>query len=159
MDNVFDHRANTQMAEVLSIQDDGQVQTATVRTSAGAIYSGVEVVQNFGVATRAPVDGAVAMILAAGGDPANMRAILANPSYRFGKQQPGESTLYAPDGTRVSVRVGGVVDIIGAYLLNVHAPHVTIFASAAVEVFSPQVTVTGNVKVIGDLQVTGAITH
>lgn len=100
MSDVYDARAMVQRGLVLSIDDTGQVQTATVRTTDGAIYSGIEVYQPFGAASVPPGDGAIALLFAVGGDPANMVALLANPSIRFGGQLPRPPGLPSSPATR-----------------------------------------------------------
>ena len=147
MEHVFDARAMIQIGEVQSINDTGQAQTATVKAAGGAVYGDIEVVQSYGMASNAPPDGALALLFCVGGDPANMRAIVFNPSYRFGTQASGEMTIFAPDGTRVSVRTGGIIDIKGGNQINIAAPNAVINASAAVAITAPTVTITGNLVV------------
>jgi phage gp45-like len=154
--DAYDARATIQIGDVQSIDDTGQAQTVTVMTSAGAIYSDVEVIQSFGMGGSTPVDGALALLFAVGGDPANLRALLYNPSYRFGNQAEGEMTLFAPDGTRVSVRAGGIIDIIAGNQVNITAPNVVINAAASVTITAPNVNVVGNLLVTsGVLKVNG----
>lgn len=158
MEHVYDARAMIQLADVQSINDTGQAQTATVMTSAGAVYSDIEVIQTYGVSSAAPVDGAIALVFAVGGDPANLRAFLFNPSFRYGRQQPGESAIFAPDGTRVVVREGGVVEVIGGNQIKLTAPTVTINASAAANITAPVINLAGEVRVAGGpLKVNGVI--
>lgn len=155
MEDVFDARATVQLAAVQSINDTGQAQTATVKTGSGAVYSDIEVIQSYGMSAKPPVDGALALLFAIGGDPANLRAILFNPSYRFGRHDAGEATLFAPDGTRVSVRAGGVIDIKGGNQINIAAPNATITATTAVNVTAPAINMTGTVTITGELLVIG----
>jgi phage gp45-like len=93
-------------------------------------------------------------------------ALLFNPSYRFGNQAQGESTAYAPDGTRAAVRVGGIIHIIAGNQVTIEAPSAIITSTGSVTVSAPSVTVTATesltltaptVTVQGNLQVDGAI--
>lgn len=141
MQDVFDARAMIQAGLVQSIDDTGQVQTVTVETSSGAIYANVEVIQMWGMSGHAPVDGALALLMAIGGDPANFRAILFNPSYRFGGQDQGEMTIFAPDGTRVSCRAGGIIEIKAGNQINAAAPRVAVTGTAEITLTAPSVII------------------
>ena len=164
-EHVFDDRAGVQLGTVQSINDQGQAQTTTVKTSDGAVYSDVEVVQSYGVSGVPPIDGALALLFAIGGDPANLRAILFNPSVRFGGQLGGEMTLFAPDGTRVSVRQAGKVEIKAGNEVTIDAPDVTVTCTGTVNVSAQTVIIAGaggiqlngNVSVDGWIQTTGSI--
>jgi len=146
MEDVMNLRAGVLRGVVQSIDDSGEVQTATVQTHDGVTRQ-VEVWQLDGFASVPSGDGAIALMLAVGNDPSQFVALLANPSTRFGKQAPGERTISAPDGTRVAVRTGGRVEIWGATSVTINAPAVTIQAPTG------SVTVT----VDGDLHATGEI--
>jgi phage gp45-like len=159
---VFDARAMIQLAEVQSINDTGQAQTATVTTSSGATYADVEVVQMYGSASVVPADGAVAMLFAVGGDPANLRAIVYNPSVRMGKLAEGEQAIFTPDGTRVHAAAGGIVNIVAGNQINMNAPAIamtaknsitmntktlTMNASQEIDITSPITTIHGRLTV------------
>jgi phage gp45-like len=142
--DVFDARAMIQLAEVQSINDTGQAQTATVTTSNGSTYADVEVVQIYGSSSVAPADGALAMLFAVGGDPANLRAIVYNPSVRMGKLAEGEQAIFTPDGTRVHAAAGGIVNIVAGNQVNITAPAVTVTAKNSVTINTKQLTISAS---------------
>ena len=61
---------------VTGIDDTGAAQLVTVRTHYGIVRAQVEMPQPFGVAAHVPLDGAVVHVLANGGDPSDLVAIL-----------------------------------------------------------------------------------
>ena len=74
-----------------------------------------------------PLDGALALVFAVGGDPGDLVALpLANPSARFGSQAAGEAATYGSDGSRVHVRQGGTVETHAAQQDIISAPTVVI---------------------------------
>lgn len=157
MDNTFDARAMIRKGTVQSVDDTGPVQMVTVKTGDGALYT-AEVHQLFGHASVPPADGATAILFCIGGDPANQVALLTNPSARFGNQAGGESTLYAGDASRVAVRSGGTIEIIGGNQVTISAPDVTINATGAVTIAAAGgITLTGDLSVTGNITATGTI--
>lgn len=151
---VFDARAMLVKGIVVAIHDEGAAQTVDVQTHDGAVYSGLEVIQGFGGASVAPADGAEALVIAIGGDPAHRMAICYNPAARFGGLQPGESVLYGADGSRVGARLGGVVEVLGMSLVKLQSPEITLQAPNGVAITGPT-TMTGDVGVTGTLAITG----
>lgn len=107
---------------VTAVDDTGPAQTLTVHCADGVVRDQVEVMQWFGFASMPPTEGAICMVFAVGGDPANLRALpVACPSARMGNLAAGDSAVYAQDGTRVHVKTGGDVEI-WAKTCTLHAP-------------------------------------
>lgn len=149
MDHVFDLRCLIRMGTVLAVDDTGGAQLATVETDDGVVHRDVEIHQLFGHASNAPLDGAVALVFAVGGDPGHLVALpVANPSARFGNQAAGEAAVYGSDGSRVHVRQGGTVDAHAANLHIVSAPTVVIQGLNGAD---SQVLITGNLVVTKDI--------
>lgn len=91
--------------------DTGESQTLDVTIAHGVDRSAVEVLQPFGLASRAPAGGAV-IVLAVGGDTGDLVALPAGmPGLRLGGLGEGESAIYSVDGSRVHCKVGGVIEI------------------------------------------------
>ena len=167
-EHIFDDRAGVQLATVQSINDSGQAQTATVKTTDGGIYADVEVIQAFGLAARPPADGALALLLAIGGDPANMRAILFHPSWRLGGLADREAVLFGAGGARVAVRADGSIEVGSGSRVTIKAPDATIEATGTLEITAASMvvvgsggtalTIQGDVTVQGDVSVQGIIT-
>lgn len=125
------------MGTVQSVNDVGEAQTVTVEMQDGAVRADVEVLQVFGLASVPPANGAICLLIAVGGDPANLRAWpIASPSARFGGLQPGEMCIYAVDGSRVHIKQGGIVEV---------------WAGASMVINAPAVTVNGTMTVTGDV--------
>ena len=95
--------------------------------------------------SSAPV-GATCILLAIGGDPANLRAFIKSPQTRFGGLARGESVLYGADGSRVAIRQGGTVEILTATLVRIKVPNVTVDLGG-----------TGTLTLLGTLMVSGDI--
>lgn len=119
---------------VQSVDDAGEVQTVTVVTADGAVRADVEVMQMFGFTSMAPVNGAICLVFAVGGDPGNLRALpVACPAARFGGLAAGESAIYAVDGSRVHIKVGGVIEIWAGTSLKINAADVTMTGTLTVD--------------------------
>ena len=87
--------------------DTAESQTADVTIAAGIERSKVEIVQPFGIASRAP-KGGLAIVLAVGGDTGDLVALpVAMPGRRLGNLPEGETAIYSIDGTRVHVTADG----------------------------------------------------
>lgn len=139
---VEDARGTATEGIIVAVNDTGQVQTVDVQTNAG-VYAGVEVFQPFGHASSPPAQGAVAILLAIGGDPANLRAFIKAPQRRLGKLARGESAIYGSDGSRVHIRQGGTIDVLGATAVHM------VVGSATLDLAAGVVTIT-NADVIAD---------
>lgn len=145
MDHIFDMRGMIRLGVVQSVNDMGGVQTVTVKTEDGFVRSDITVLQPFGLASSPPVDGAVALLLAVGGDPGHYVALpLGNPAKRFGAQAPGETAIYQHAGARVHVRADGTVEVHAA-------SQVLIKATATVVIDAPTVSMTGDLNVTGNV--------
>lgn len=147
MEDVMNLRSGVVRGVVQSIDDTGQVQVATVQIRDGVTRQ-VEVWQPDGFASVPSGDGAIALIFAGENDPSQLFALLANPSTRFGKQAAGERAVAMPDGTRVAVRQGGIVELWGATTVIVNSGAVTIQGLSGAD---------ADVRIVGTLVVTGDI--
>lgn len=134
---------------IVAVGDAAMAQTVDVETHDGVIRGGIEVMQQFGIASMAP-DGAVTVVIAMGGDQGDMVALPPScPAIRFGNLQPGEVAIYDAGGNRVHLRAGGIVEVKAAGKVVVEAPEV--------EITAPVVTITGDVTVNGTVTATGEI--
>lgn len=166
-ETIFDHRAMITLGLVQLSDDGGQAQTVQVQTHDGVVRDDIEVMQPFGFASRPPGDGALAPLLAVGGDPANIVSLpLVCPSVRFGGLANGEAVMYAADGTRVALRQGGTVEVWAATAVIVNSQTVSVTAPAGVSIAAAAgvtitaaagVTIDGNVQVNGSLVASGDI--
>jgi phage gp45-like len=126
---------------VIAVRDGTMVQGLTVETHQGVVRV-VEVMQQFGISSVPPAGG-VAVLLALGGDQGDMVALPAGcPSARMGGLAPGEVVIHDADGNRIHLRAGGTIEV---------------QANTKVTVTAPEVEITGNVRIVGDLVVTGQI--
>ncbi len=151
-----DLRGVVQHGIVQAVYDDGQAQSVDVQTQDGFFRAGIEVMQPHGLAGVPVAQGAICLLLAVGGDPANLVALpLARPASRLGGLAAGDSALYASDGSRVHVMAAGTIEVTGAALVIVNAPTIEANASVAAVVTAPTITLTGHVVVDGNLSVTG----
>ncbi|EFH11581.1 phage baseplate assembly protein [Pseudoroseomonas cervicalis] len=138
-------RGGAQLAHVVAVRDGGAVQELDAEAVGGQVRAAVEVLQMFGVASR-PAPGALALLLAVGGDQGHLVALpIGSPEQRFGGLAEGESVLYGADGSRVVIRQGGVIEVQAGSVVRIAAPGVVVEA--------PQ-----GVTIVGDVHVTGSIT-
>ena len=145
--DAYDLRNHTRMGVVHAVDDAGAAQTVTVETNDGAVHSGVEVQQPFGVASVPPADGALAVVVAIGGDPGQLVALpVGNPSGRFGNLKPGEAAIYGSDGSRVHIRQGGTIEVWATNVI-VNTPTLTIQAPSG----DADVLIKGNLVVTKDI--------
>jgi phage baseplate assembly protein V len=130
---------------ILAVDDTGEVQTIDVQTHDGVIRHGIEVHQCAGMASN-PQVGGKALLMAVGGDIANLRALPPSDPTRFGKQASGERCIYGPDGSRVHLRAGGIIEVLAGNQVIIQAPEIAVTAPNGV-------TITANVTIIGNLVV------
>lgn len=151
-----DLRGVVQWGIVQAVHDDGQAQTVDVETHDGFLRAGVEVMQPHGFASAAEAAGSICVLVAVGGDPANLVALpVGRPASRLGGLAAGDAAVYAGDGSRVHVMASGTVEVTGASLVIVNAPTIEANASVSAVVTAPTITLTGHVVVDGNLSVTG----
>ncbi|MDA8049958.1 MAG: phage baseplate assembly protein [Rhodospirillales bacterium] len=153
LDQVFgDVRGIAAWGVVSAVEDGAEAQTVTVQTADGAVRTAVEVAQPFGLASVAPANGALCVLLAVGADPANLVALpVGCPAARMGELAAGEVAIYGADGSRVHIRAGGTIEVWGAAAVKVTTQDMTIEASQG------GVQITGTVTVTGDLNVSGNV--
>lgn len=112
-DNAQKLRSLARRAVVYAINDNGAGQTVTVEAHAGCPRSNVPVHQQFGISSRAPLNGAVTYVVALGGDEADLLALPpANPSLaHMGNLADGETVLYDAVGQAVYLQDGKFVRV------------------------------------------------
>ncbi len=157
----LDARAGMVRGVVLAVNDGAPLQTVDVQTHDGVVRSAVEVVLPWGLVSSAP-GGAIALLAAVGGDPADMMALgVAHPGARAGGAAAGTVGLADAGGNRVLVRPGGIAEVVVATRINLVVQGVTL------EVTPAGITMTGTgatlsmdatgVTITGTLTVTGPI--
>lgn len=103
-----------------SINDSGGSQTADVTVYAGVDRSGVEVAQPYGFASVSP-GGGLGLALAVGGDQGDLVIMpIGNPAYRLGNLAPGEAAMHGMDGSRVHVKLGGIIETVATKRVELH---------------------------------------
>jgi phage gp45-like len=95
---------------VRSTNDTGGSQTASITTHRHVDRTDVEILQQFGVASRPPKGGAM-VVLAVGGDQGDLVGLpIAAPGSRLGNLEEGESALHNAKGDRVHVKADGSIE-------------------------------------------------
>lgn len=124
-----------------NIKDDGQTQTASVEVAEDVWRDDVEIHQIYGLSTHAPEDGALAIVIAIGGDEGDLVVLpIANPSKRLGNLSEGDvasynrhgdkfvigddGTIEAKAGASFSVKVGGVTFAVSPEGVDITGGHV-----------------------------------
>lgn len=98
-----------------NINDDGQMQTASVEVGDGIYRDNVEVLQAFGAISHSDEDGALGIVLALGGDQGDLVILpIGNPSKRTGKTPKGTVGHANASGDQVVIYPDGRVVIKGA---------------------------------------------
>lgn len=147
--------------------DNGGSQTADVTVFKDVRRSGVEILQPFGVASRAPAGG-LALVFAIGGDQGDMVALMPGaPEHRFGGLAEGEVAIYTAEGDFFHLRADGSATVKTSKSVDVEVGgtgKMTLDASSfRVEVPGGLLTMDGsglrhNGKNIGDTHVHGEVT-
>jgi len=139
------NRGMIRRATLKNVKDDGALQTASVEVADGVWRHNVEVMQPYGFAAHVPVDGALAIVLAVGGDEGDLVVLpVANPSARMGGLKENEVGLYNAGGDRMVLKADGTLDIkTGA--------QITITTDAGVFITAQILKVTGDIEATGDV--------
>ena len=125
-------RGMVRRVTVKDIKDDGETQTASIEVADGIWRTDVEILQQYGISSSAPEDGAVAIALALGGDEGDMVVLpVANPSKRLGGLQPKDAALYNAGGDLVVVRAGGGIEVKAASSVTLSVSGVSLTIDAA----------------------------
>ncbi|MGC4411268.1 hypothetical protein D4A92_09410 [Rhizobium rosettiformans] len=108
-------RGMARRVTVKDIKDDGETQTASIEVADGVWRTDVEVLQQYGISSSAPEDGALGIALALGGDEGDIVLLpIANPSSRMGGLGKGDVGFYTKGGDRVVGRASGGIEIVAA---------------------------------------------
>lgn len=135
---------NTVTRAVVKLVDDSQkFQALQVEMLNGEVRSDVERVQNYGF-TSVPLEGAEAVGVCVGGKREHAVVIAVDDRrYRLVGLEAGEVAIYTDQGDKVVLKRGGTIQVT---------------ASTKVELLTPLVECSTNLKVLGKLDVTGNIT-
>jgi phage gp45-like len=160
-DETFEHvmqlRGQAVRGLVHAVNDNGGKQTVDVETHSGRLLSGVPVYQPFGFGSVAPAEGAVTIVIAAGGDQGDPMALMPeNPgAARFGKLNPGESVQYDAAGNRLHFRNGVLAHLV-AVQVTILTQVLTITSEQPATINVPEgLTIVGNVTIDGNLIMSG----
>lgn len=111
-------------------EDDQESQLAKVKIGAGIERTDVEVMQPFGVASRAPAGGA-AVLLAVGGDTGDLVLLpVSSPAFRLGKLAEGEAALHGWRANRVHCKADGSIEIQGLVRVLIKVGETTVEVTA-----------------------------
>lgn len=153
-DNAQKLRSLSRRAVVHAINDNGAGQTVTVETHAGYPRSEVPVHQQFGLSSRAPLNGAVTHVVALGGDEADLLALPpANPSLaHMGNLASGETVLYDAVGQAVYLQDGKFVRVQAATEMMVEiGGQVVLDLTAELATLNVPLQVNGGIKTTEDI--------
>ncbi len=115
-----------------NINDDGQMQTASVEVGDGIYRNDVEVLQPFGSISHSDEDGSLGIVLALGGDQGDLVILpIGNPSKRTGKTPKGTVGHANASGDQVVIYPDGRVVIKGATSIVAGVGGCTLTISAA----------------------------
>lgn len=111
METAHQIRGIAARAYIHAVNDNAESQTANVTVYQGVDRSDVEILQQFGVASRAPAGGMM-IVFAVGGDQGDLVGLAAGaPHVRLGGLEEGESALYGIDGSRVHIMKDGTIKV------------------------------------------------
>ncbi len=149
-------------AVVHAIDDTTSGQRVTIEGRAGYVRSRVPVHQQFGLSSRAPVDGAVTHVFAAGADEADLVALPpANPSLaHMGALGEGETVVYDAVGQAVYLQDGKFVRIQAAQEMKVEiGGNVILDLTGALATLSVDLQVNGKITATEDVVANGVSLH
>ncbi len=130
-------------AIIAAAKDDGKINSLQIKALAGESFDQIRRFQDFGFTSMPPV-GTEAVILAMGGNRENLVVVATDHrASRTTGLLPGESAIYTDDGTVMKFKKSGNVELTTA---------------TKVLITCPLSEITGNVKIGGTLEVTGATT-
>lgn len=140
---------------VRDLDDSGANQTLTVDTHVGRTRTQVPVYQIYGLASHVPHDGAITVMLHAGGDHSDPIALPpSNPEKaRMGNLAEGETVLYDSVGQKIFLQGGKIVMVDAAQQMLVRVagqPVLTVTEDGA--------SVQGDLSVSGDVTSGGTVT-
>jgi phage gp45-like len=125
-------RGMARRVTVKDIKDDGETQTASIEVADGVWRTDVEILQQYGISSSAPEDGAVGIALALGGDEGDMVLLpIANPSNRMGGLGKGDVGFYTKGGDRVIGRASGGIEIAAASSISLTVGGVSLTIDSA----------------------------
>lgn len=130
---IFDKlRGMVRRVSVKSIDDTGEMQTATVEVADGIERKNVEVWQPYGLVGVPDTDGAISVAIAIGGDEGDLWVLPpSNPSQRMGGLNKGDVGIANKSGDRVIVGADGKIQVKAAVELNVSVGGVSFKVDAA----------------------------
>ncbi len=127
---------------VRGVADASRLQTVQLDLLADEARDNVERFQAYGFSGH-PLPGAEAIVVAVGGSRDHLVAIAVDDRrYRPTGLQPGEVCVYDDLGSRITLKRGGVIEIV--------AQTVEILASTKVRVVSPLLECTGEIRDLCD---------
>lgn len=148
----------------LRTDDAGERQTLQGSFLADELLDGVEHPQPYGFTARAHPGAEVVGVCVGGRREQLLALVVGDRRYRLRGLAEGEVALYTDEGDRIHLKRSGRIEITAGSQVTVNAPQVKVEGGAAVTVEAPSVTLdapsvlaTGNLAVLGSLQVTGAI--
>lgn len=116
-------RGMIRRATIKNVRDDGETQRCSVEVAEGVWRDDVEVSQPFGFASSVPEDGALALVIAIGGDEGDLVVLpIANPSKRMGGLAEGEVGMYNGHGDKFVMKKGGALDMAAGASITMTAP-------------------------------------
>lgn len=134
---------------VLATDDTGGVHKAQVHATAREVIDDVPVLQQYGLASHAPV-GSEGHMICVRGDRSSAVVVATNKAdTRPRNQKPGEVTLYTDEGDAITLKHGHVIAITTTGTVTVSAPTVNLQGPAGGHV---------TVNVAGDIIASGTIT-
>lgn len=96
---------------IRKINDDGEMQTASVEVADGLVREDVEVLQAFGQVSHSAEDGGLAIALALGCDQGDIVILpIGNPSTRMGKSPKGTVGHANASGDRILIYPDGRIE-------------------------------------------------
>lgn len=106
-----------------NVRDDGETQRASVEVADGIWRDDVEIMQPYGFASHVPEDGALALVLAVGGDEGDLVVLpIGNPSKRMGGLKAGEVGVYNEHGDRLVMTAGGALNVETGASVSIKTP-------------------------------------
>lgn len=131
--------------------DERRIQELRLAVLEGESMDRVQRFQEYGFTSR-PLPGAEAIGVAVGASRGHFVAVAVDDRrHRKRNLKEGEVALYTDEGDFILLARGRVMEIVAGAALNVTAPEVTVTATTQVTIDTPQMRVTGDLSVDGEV--------
>jgi phage baseplate assembly protein V len=142
---------------ITATDDTGPVHRVQVRGLPMETIDAMPAMQLYGVASHAPPGTDAAAIFVSGDRSNGFIVATNNQQYRLRNLNPGEVALYDNAGTIVKLAAGGNIEVTCTGSIEVTCQGSLTIKASKVTIDAPEIAITGDIELDGNLTATGAI--